>query len=134
MGEKRTARTGDGFSLVEVLVAITIMAVVLMSLAVGTAAVARMSNGSADRVHRSASKDDFASSLAMMPWSQLPTGTSCDTISGDFPYERCVTVTDVSAKEKLLEIIITPDNQRISPDTIVIERAMSLGPNPLDVN
>lgn len=134
MDTERTARTGNGFSLVEVLVAITIMMVVLVSLAGGSAAVARMSNGSGDRIQRSASRDDFASALSTMPWGQLPSGTSCESFTGEFPYERCVTVTDVSAREKQLQIIVTPDNHRISPDTVIIERAMALGSNPLNTN
>ena len=129
---KPIAKTSSGFSLVEILVALTVMVVVLTSLAAGSAAVAGMSNGSADRVQRSAAKEDFASALATMPWASLPSGTTCDTISSAFPYERCVTVTDVSSREKQLQIIVTPENHRISPDTVTIERGMALGDNPFD--
>ena len=123
-----------GFTLVEILVALTIMMVTITSLAAGTAAVARMSGGSADRVHRSASIDDFAGALSTMPWAELPSGTSCDQIAGEFPYQRCVTVTDVSAREKQLVITVTPDNLRSSAETITTERGRALGSNPLNVN
>ena len=133
MKQPKAVESQGGFSLVEIVVALTIMLVAVMSLAAGTAAVARMSGGSADLVHRSASMDDYAGALSTMPWSELP-GTSCETISGDYTYERCVTVTNVSASEKQFVITVTPENPRISPDTITIERGRPLGSNPLNVN
>lgn len=130
MNRGAVARARNGFGLIEIVVALTIMMVVLTSLAKGTAGVARMSNGSADRVQRSAAIDDFSGTLSAMPWDQLPTGTSCETISGEFPYERCVTVTDVSLKEKQLLITVTPTNPRIAPDTVIIDRGRPLGSDP----
>ena len=134
MTKQEAVESRGGFSLVEIVVALTIMLVAVMLLAAGTAAVARMSGGSADLVHRSASMDDYASALSTMPWSELPSGTSCETFSGEFPYERCVTVTNVSASEKQIVVTVTPENTRISPDTITIERGRPLGSNPLNVN
>ena len=134
MKQPEAMESQGGFSLVEIVVALTIMLVAVMSLAAGTAAVARMSGGSADLVRRSASMDDYAGALSTMPWSELPSGTSCETISGEYTYERCVTVTDVSSSEKQLLITVTPENPRISPDTITIERGWPLGSTPLNVN
>ncbi len=127
-------RGREGFSLVEIMVALTIMLIALGSLAGATAVVARMSNGSGDLVHRSGTTDDLANALSVMPWDQLQAGTSCETIAGEFPHERCVTVTDVSPREKRIFATVTPENPRVRPDTIALERGLALGPNPFNMN
>lgn len=133
MNARAAVECRRGFSLVEIMVALTITGVVIMSLAAGAAAVARMSGQSASLVRRAAAVDETAGALASMPWSDLPTGTVCDTVVGDFSYERCVTATDVTTKKKEFTITVTPNDPQIAPDTATVERGRILTVNPLNV-
>ena len=122
----------EGFSLVEIIVALTITLVVVMALAAGTASVARMSGNAAGLVRQTASMEEVASSLSAIPWASLPSGTTCDTATGG--YERCVTTTDVDASTKSFRIIVTPEDPRLPPDTVVVERGLAAGSNPFNGN
>jgi prepilin-type N-terminal cleavage/methylation domain-containing protein len=122
MSLRNVAGSCEGFTLVEVMVALTITLVVVMSLAAGSATMARMSGASAGLVRRSASMDEVATAVATMPWADLPSGTTCEDVSGDFPYERCVSVSNVSSKRKQITVVITPEDPRTPPDTITMER------------
>jgi hypothetical protein len=119
-----------GFSLVEILVALTITLVVVMALAAGTAAVSRMSGNSAGLVRQTASMEEVATSLSVIPWANLPAGTACDTATGG--YERCVTTTNVNSKTKQFTIVVTPEDPRIAPDTLVVERGSASTTNPFN--
>lgn len=132
MNPRNVLRSREGFSLIEVMFAITITLVVVMSLAAGTATVARMSGASAGLVRRSAAMDQVAVAVATIPWADLPSGTECEDVTGDFPYERCITATDVSAREKQFTVVITPDDPRIAPDTITLDRGRAAGQNPFN--
>jgi hypothetical protein len=101
-----------------------------MALAAGTAAVSRMSGTSAGLVRQTASMEEVATSLSVIPWANLPAGTACDTATGG--YERCVTTTDVDARTKAFTIVVTPDDPRLAADTLVIERGLGAGQNPFN--
>ncbi len=126
------ADSEGGFSLVEIMVALTITLVVVMALAAGTAAVARMSGASGGLVRQTASMEEVASSLSAVPWANLPSGTACDTAAGG--YQRCVTTVDVNARTKRFTVIVTPEDPRLAPDTLVIERGLGAGSNPFNSN
>jgi type II secretory pathway component PulJ len=132
MNSKTVIESREGFTLVEIMVALTITLIVVMSLAAGSATVAKMSGGSAGRVWRSASMDEAATAIATMPWADLPSGTTCDDVSGDFPHEQCISVSDVSSKRKQITIVITPDDPNVAPDTITMERGRVVTQNPFN--
>lgn len=128
-----TVHSERGFGIVEVLVALTIIIFCTLSVAAGTAAVARMSGGSAGSVQRTAAMTDFVGYLSTMPWRDLPdAGETCEDVTGSFPHERCVTVEDLSQVRKRLTAVVDPDNPRVSPDTLSVERGRPLGANPLN--
>lgn len=119
----------EGFTLVEVLVAMTLTLIAVTAFAAGTAAVARLSSGSTGMVQRSASLSEYVAELYATPWADLP-ATGCEDIGGVYPYERCVTVTDVTARRKQITVTVTPDDPRMPSDTMTIERGLTAGTNP----
>jgi prepilin-type N-terminal cleavage/methylation domain-containing protein len=128
---KRRLATKRGFSLVEIMVALTITLIVVMALAAGTAAVARMSGNAAGLVRQTASMEEVATSLSVIPWANLPAGTTCDTVTGGGA-QRCVTTTNVNTKTKRFTIIVTPEDPRVPPDTLVVERGRGTVTNPFN--
>lgn len=126
--QARVARE-RGFSIVEVLVAMTLTMIAVTAFAAGTAAVARLSAGSTGLVQRSASLSEYVAELYAMPFADLPS-TGCVDVAGEYSYERCVTVTDLSARRKQITITVTPDDPRMPADTMTIERGVAVGTNP----
>jgi prepilin-type N-terminal cleavage/methylation domain-containing protein len=132
IADRGGVRGREGFSLIEIMVALTITLVVVMALAAGTASVSRMSGNAAGLVRQTASMEEVATSLTAIPWANLPSGTTCDTATGG--YERCVTATDVNSRTKSFTIIVTPEDPRLPPDTVVVERGLAAGSNPFNSN
>jgi len=95
-----------GFSLVEILVAVTLLAVAMMSLA-GAAALGLSQMGKARQdLHYSADVQQVADSLVSVGWNKVSSGAS--TIRG-----RSVswTVTTVSANSQKVDVVVARRGQ-----------------------
>ena len=95
-----------GFSLVEILVAVTLLGVAMMSLA-GAAALGLSQMGKARQdLHYSADVQQVADSLVGVGWNELTSGSS--TIRG-----RSVSwaVTTVSANSEKVDVVVTRRGQ-----------------------
>ena len=113
-----------GFSLVEILVAVTLLAVAMMSLA-GAAALGLSQMGKARQdLHYSADVQQVADSLVGRGWSNVASGSS--TIRG-----RAVswTVTTVSPNSQKVDVIVTRRGQAqtttVYSDTVTLYLAKS---------
>lgn len=129
MSDRAGVKGQAGFSVVEVLVALTFTLITVTAFAAGTAAVARLSATSSGLVQRSASLSEYVAELYATPFNDLP-ATGCEDVAGDYPYERCVSVTDISARRKQITVTVTPDDPRMPADTMTIERGVAVGTNP----
>lgn len=129
----RRLRSERGFGIVEVLVALTVILFCMMSVAAGSAAVARMSGGSAGTVQRAAAMGDLIGYLSAMPWNDLPAegDSGCVEVSDPYPHQRCLEIDDVSKWRKRIVAIVVPGDPRVAPDTLVVDRGRPLGGNPL---
>ena len=108
-----------GFSLVEILVAVTLLGVVMMSLA-GAAALGLSQMGKARQdLQYSADVQQIADSLVSRGWNKVTSGAS--TIRG-----RAVawTVTTMNANSEKVDLVVTrrgqADPTRIFPDTVTL--------------
>lgn len=121
-----------GFSLIEVMVAIVLLAVVLLSLAPVTLSMARQTRLATTITQRTAVLAGEVDRLTAVDFTSLPAvGTACTSFSlSGFPHTKCITVADVNAKTKQIMVIVTPTNGAAA-DTTIFERSKGGGSNPL---
>jgi prepilin-type N-terminal cleavage/methylation domain-containing protein len=121
----------SGFTLIEIMVTIVLMAIVLLALAPLTLQVARLSSMATVDAQRTAVLSGEVSRIEAEEFDDLPAGTSCvDFSSADFPHTKCTTVTDIDSETKRVTVIVTPVNGG-PPDTTVVQRSKKGGRNPL---
>jgi Tfp pilus assembly protein PilV len=120
--------------LIEVMIALAIMAIVLLSLGGLMYSVARHSRMSAAVSYRSAAATKAAAWAEALPWDTVgdPAWTPpciSDTL-GPFSYDRCTSVSG-TPQLKVLTIAITPTGVLVAlPDTIVVSRHLLRAPSP----
>lgn len=112
-----------GVSLVETLVAITLMAVVLSGLGGMAFTASRQTvNLSASNLRQGILTQEVGR-LTTWPFDNLTGTAGCTTVStGRFPHTRCVTVTSVSSTRRTVRVIVTPSQAGVRPDTVTFER------------
>jgi len=127
------SRSTGGFSLVEVLVSMTILSVA--SLAMGSLLVraTRAAGATSSEAHQTAAMSGTVARLDVLPFDALTAGTACVTITAaELPYTQCTTINNVSSKVKLITIVITPSgNALMHPVTTSFRRTISGNGNPL---
>jgi prepilin-type N-terminal cleavage/methylation domain-containing protein len=109
MKNRRIRRKG-GFSLIEVLVALTLLSIILMSLARVTFQMAKTSRSNDTVAKRNAALIEEANKFNAMPFDSLATvsTTTRDLTFGDFKFQRRLTVTTVTASYRTIKIVVTP--------------------------
>jgi len=124
----------DGVTLVELMVAMVMLAVMLTSVAGLTFEAARASVVNAGQVYRQAAMLEEIDRMSAMPYPSLPSGTQCRSVSaGRFPHTRCVSVVTTGLYSKQLTITVTPLQRGVLPDTIVFTRGNPPLVNPLNL-
>ena len=122
-----------GFTLIEVLVSMTILSVA--SLAMGSMLVrsTRAAGATSSAAHQTAAMSGTVARLDVLPFDALVAGTTCVTITAvEFPHTQCTTINNVSSKVKLITVVITPSgNQLMQPVTTQFRRTISGNGNPL---
>jgi len=130
---KRGPRNREGVSLVELVVAITLLGVVLASVAglsVESAQRAEMLSGQS---RRQAAVAEEINRLTALPFTQLTTGTNCRNYNDPgFQHTRCVTVTFINTMNRRIQVIVTPSQPGLLPDTVTFVRADPPTLNPLN--
>lgn len=125
-------RTRDGVTLIEILVALTILTVVLVALGGIMYQVARQTRQSAVATYRTGAAQLAAVWIQGLTWDSLPGAVGCTTDSmGFMAYTRCVTVIDVGTNSKSVQVVILPTgNLTAPPDTQVIVRRKPMWLSP----
>jgi len=121
------ARPTDGFTLVEVLVSMTILSIGVMVLGGLLARGARSAGAAAAVSYQNAMLAGEAARLDAVPFTTLAAGTTCDASTAlPMPRTRCITITDINAKLRRVRVVITPtNNPLLRPDSVVFERGIS---------
>jgi hypothetical protein len=129
-------RGEEGASLIEVVMALVLLATVLIALAGLMFQVARNTRQSAVAGYRSAAATSAAAWIHGLPWDSLGSAVGCSSqLSGSLSYDRCVTVADVSARYKRVTVVIVPtDPVTLRPDTVVIDRTRPRTASVLNVS
>ena len=122
-----------GLSLLEVVVAITILSVVILALGTLMFQVAGHARASAGVAYRAAASESAASWFHGLPWDSIPSSTGCtDSLTtGLLEYTRCVDLLTNTPRYRLARITISPTgNLQPMPDTITVERTRTRSQSP----
>ena len=126
-------KTG-GFTLVEVMVSMTLLSVASMALGSMLFRAARQATATSAAAHQTAALSGEVSRMDALPYSQLTLGTTCIDIANP-PATQCTTINQVSAKVKQVTVVITPSgNPLLHPITTSFTSTISgngNGTNPL---
>jgi prepilin-type N-terminal cleavage/methylation domain-containing protein len=116
-------RARRGFSLVEVVVAMVLLAIVLSMLAafsLGTAA--QLVDLSRSDIRQALTQREVGR-LAALPYDSLPAAAGCRTVTvANLGHVSCVTVT-TGAHDRTVQLTVTPQWTGIYADTVIIQRS-----------
>src|SRR5690606_97821 len=128
-------RARAGISLVEIVVAMTLMSAVLIPIAGITVMGANRSLRSAGATYRQGILNQEVNRPTASPVATLPSAAGCTTVAtGTFPHTRCVTVTDVTGTLRRVRVVVTPAQPGVRPDSVTFERANPPTGNPLSTS
>jgi hypothetical protein len=117
-----------GFILIEVVVAITLLALVMTPLAAMVFKITARSHRIIGSAYRNGVLMEQINQLESLPFDSLAIGTSTSTSTAKpYPYTRTVTVSLISQvyelKAKKVILIIAPSNSLYRPDTTTFVRS-----------
>ena len=134
MTAAKHASNESGFSLIEVVLAMTLMSVALLSMAGLTFQVTRRAVESQGVVRTTTAAAEQVNRLTLAPFEELANEAGCTEVGGDFPHTRCVTVVTVSANKKNVQVILTPAHAFFAPDTVEFDRGQGAKGNPFSTD
>jgi hypothetical protein len=123
-------------SLVEVVIALTILTTVLMSLGALMASVARHARRATAATYVTAAATTASAWAQALPWDSLDGSLPCitDTI-GVFTYDRCTTLQDSTTRLTRVIMVIVPTGPVTAPaETVVVDRYRLRDPSPFNAN
>jgi prepilin-type N-terminal cleavage/methylation domain-containing protein len=115
----------EGFTLVEVLVSMTLLSVASLTLGTLLLRSAKLAGATSASSYQTAALSAEAARMSALPFDSLPAGTTCVNLTGPLPGTRCTTVSTVSAKVKQVLIVLTPSNALMHPDTTTLRRTQA---------
>jgi prepilin-type N-terminal cleavage/methylation domain len=112
-----------GFSVVEVIVAMVLLAIAVSSLAALSYSVSRSSIKAAGSSFRNAVLMHEVNRLEAIPYDEITLGsTSTSVTSGPYAHTRVLAVSQAGTNVKLISLVITPVNVNYKPDTVSFSR------------
>jgi prepilin-type N-terminal cleavage/methylation domain-containing protein len=121
-----------GFTLVEIMMAVVIFSIVILSLVGLSFQVAKNSTRATDQALGMAALLSRVDRAATTTFDSLPNLTGCDTtVSGLYKVARCTTVTSLSPRLDSIQIVVTSTLPGARPDTINMQRGKERRPVPL---
>lgn len=122
-------RRRDGFTLIEVMIAITMIAIITLSLTPIIVYQSRRDRLATAATYRWALSAEAINRVNATPAAALLEGTSCDTAAAlPIRFSRCLTVTNVTTRLQRVTVTVLPlDYSWIPGDTLQIERANNVG-------
>jgi hypothetical protein len=119
-----TKEPRKGIAIVEVIVAMVLLAVAVASLASLIYSVSQASLLATGNAYRNGVLMQEVNRLEGIPYDSIPVGTTSVSVStAPYPHTRVITVTEpVAAVIKTLTVVITPTNPKFKPDTVSFNR------------
>ena len=123
-----------GITLIEVVVALTIFALVTVGIAGFTTQVASGSRINSLSSVRAGALAAQINRLEVLSYDLLPSQQGCTNIStGLVPRDECVYVQDIAAGRRRVTFILRPSNTALRPDTVILERTRPRQYHPLNL-
>lgn len=116
--------TRRGFSLIEVLIAMTILSIALMSLAKLSAVITIKTRTNDLVAKRTAALQREANKLGIVRFDSLanwPTANKSFTF-GTFTYTRRLTITSQSSTRYTIKVVVVPSSDTTKPDSVTFDR------------
>jgi prepilin-type N-terminal cleavage/methylation domain-containing protein len=113
-----------GFALVEVIVAMVLLAVAVSSLAALMYSVSQQGMVATGNAYRNGVLMQEVNRLEGVPYDSIPVGVSTVAVSTmPYPHSRVVTVSEpVAATVKSVKVVITPTNKKYKADSVSFTR------------
>ena len=125
-------RSRRGSTLIEIMIAMTVMVIALTGLAGMTVQAGKRSSTLAGTGGRTAVETQIVDQLMVLPFASLPSKAGCTTASAPpFPHRRCVTVTDIAFRRRQVKVVFTPTSRLLRADSVMFERAKGISNSPL---
>jgi prepilin-type N-terminal cleavage/methylation domain-containing protein len=130
-----TPRPRKGFSLIEVMVAMTMMSVVLLSMGQMATAVAIRGRTNDIVAKRNSALLLEANKLGTVPFANLGTWVTTDLAvsRGNFQYTRKLTITQQSTTRYSIKIVLIPTLDPSKKDSVTFDRSSPPASSPLCV-
>ncbi len=113
-----------GFSLIEILVAMTLLGFCLVGVAQVTFVMARRAYANSGGQARGAILSQQVNQFAALPFDALQSEAGTDTVHDpSMPYVRLVSVDSLSPTLARVTIVVTPLNTVFKADTLVLQRS-----------
>jgi len=132
------ARTGSAraaFTLVEVMVAMTLLSIVLVSLAKASTIVAVRGRSNGLVAKRTAALQLEANKMGVVPFANLSNWLTVHTgstfVAGDFSYTRRMTITSQGSNRYTVKIVVVPSTDTTKKDSVSLDRTLPGGASPL---
>ena len=115
-----SAKHRKGFVIVEVIVAMVLLAVAVTSLAALMYSISQSGMIATGNAYRNGVLMNVVNRLEGIPYASVTVGVQGDTVTtAPYPHTRKITVTEpVANVVKTVTVIITPTNKRYKPDTV----------------
>jgi prepilin-type N-terminal cleavage/methylation domain-containing protein len=129
-----TLRGARGFTLIEVMVSLTIVSVGVLALGGLLIRSIRSAEAASAVSYQTTTLATEAGRLDALPFALLAAGTTCQTVTAmPFPHTQCTTITNLSAKLREVKVVVTPTGQPPLPaDSVRFERSISGNGTPLN--
>jgi Tfp pilus assembly protein PilV len=113
-----------GIAIVEVIVAMVLLAVAVASLASLIYSVSQASLLATGNAYRNGVLMQEINRLEGIPYDSIPVGTTSVSVSTlPYPHTRVITVTEpLAAVKKDINVVISPTNAKFKPDTVSFSR------------
>ncbi|MDQ3674955.1 MAG: prepilin-type N-terminal cleavage/methylation domain-containing protein [Gemmatimonadota bacterium] len=112
-----------GFSLIEVIVTMVLLAIAVSSLAGLTHSVSQSSIKVTGAAYRNGVLMHEVNRLIALPYDSVAVGISSYSVtSGPYPHSRVVTVAEPATAVKAVKVVVTPTNPLFKPDTMTFTR------------
>jgi hypothetical protein len=115
-----SARSRGGFVIVEIIVAMVLLAIAVTSLAGLLYSISQSGMVATGNAYRNGALMNAVNRFEGVPYSTITVGTQNDSVmTAPYPHRRKVVVTEPAANVvKAITVIITPTNPRYKPDTV----------------
>ena len=126
-------KNNEGFGLVEVVVAMVMLAIIVTSLAGLTYASARQSIVADNAMARQAVTLQTVNRLATMPYANIAAEAGCDTVGTvNRAFETCITLA-AATNAMRIQVVTTPLQHNVAASTARLIRNAPASSNPLCV-